>query len=145
MKIVLERILDGLAVEGEVSIDEDDEAIIASVEGPELGLLIGKQGQTIDAVQLVCYQAGFQGRRERKRVIVDAAGYRERREAAISRKADAAAEDAVRNGRRVEMEPMSAQERRVVHTHLKDRAGIETFSEGDEPNRFVVIAPLISD
>ena len=107
------------------------------------GLLIGRRGQTIDALQLLCYQAAFLGMRERKRVVVDAAGYRERRRETLIDRADRAAEQAESSGRPIEMDPMSAQERRVVHEHLKERAGIETYSEGDEPNRCVMVAPLL--
>ena len=83
--------------------------------------------------------------RERKRVLLDAAGYRERRREVLDRRADRAAEQALSANRTVEIDPMSAQERRVVHELLKDRAGVETYSEGDEPNRCVVVAPLVSD
>ncbi len=143
---MVERVLDELELGGEVEVSEDDDAIVASVEGDDdYGLLIGKRGQTIDALQLLCYQAAFRGMRERKRVIVDAAGYRERRRETLTSRADRAAEQAETSGRPVEMDPMSAQERRVVHEHLKERAGIETYSEGDEPHRFVVVAPLVSE
>ena len=75
-------------------------------------------------------------------MIVDAAGYRERREAALARQADEAAEDAVRSGRPVALDAMSATERKVVHEHLKDREDVETYSEGNEPDRHLVVAPL---
>ena len=107
--------------------------------------MIGRRGQTIDAVQLLCYRAAFRGVQERKRVVVDAAGYRERRQAAIEGQADRAAERALKTGKEIELEPMTPSERRVVHQHLKDRAGLETFSEGDEPERCVIVAPLLSD
>lgn len=143
---LVEGVLDELELDGEVEVVEDEERIVASVEGDgDYGLLIGKRGQTIDALQLLCYQAAFRGMRERKRVIVDAAGYRERRREALTARAERAAEQALSGERRVVMDPMSAQERRVVHEHLKERAGVETFSEGDEPNRCVVVAPLISE
>jgi len=142
---MVERVLDELDLDGEVDIHEDEERIEAVVEGDDdYGLLIGRRGQTIDALQLLCYQAAFRGMRERKRVVVDAAGYRERRREALTSRADRAAEQALRVGRPVEMDAMSAQERRVVHEHLKDRAGVETYSEGDEPHRCVVVAPLVS-
>lgn len=127
-------------------MEEDEERIVASVEGDDdYGLLIGKRGQTIDALQLLCFQAAFRGMRERKRVIVDAAGYRERRRETLTARADRAAEQALNGERRVSMDAMSAQERRVVHEHLKERAGVETYSEGDEPSRCVVVAPLVSE
>jgi len=78
-------------------------------------------------------------------VIVDAAGYRGRRRDTIAARADQAAERALSDNRSIEMDPMSAQERRVVHEHLKDRAGVETYSEGDEPHRCVVVAPLVAE
>lgn len=145
VRAVLERIVDELDVDASVEVSEDPEEILGRVEGEELGLLIGRRGQTIDAVQLLCYRAAFRGRQDRKRVTVDAAGYRERRREAIERQADRAAERALKNGNEIELDPMTATERRVIHQHLKDRAGIETFSEGDEPERCVVVAPLIRD
>ena len=143
---LIEGVLDELDLEGDVGIEEDEERISASIEGDEdYGLLIGKRGQTIDALQLLCFQAAFRGMRERKRVVVDAAGYRERRREKLTARADRAAEEALSAEHRVTMEAMSAQERRVVHEHLKERAGVETYSEGDEPNRCVVVAPLVAE
>jgi len=144
VRAVIERVLDAVEIDAEVELEEDDEAITARIEGEDLGLLIGRHGQTIDALQLLCYRAAFRGSTERKRVVVDAAGYRDRRHDILSRQADSAAERALRGGTPVELEPMSSQERRVVHDHLKERAGIETYSEGDEPERRVIVAPLIS-
>jgi spoIIIJ-associated protein len=143
---LVEGVLDELDLDGEVVIDEDDELIKVTVEGSDdYGLLIGKRGQTIDALQLLCYQAAFRGMRERKRVVVDAAGYRERRRETLESRADRAAEQALSGNHVVEMDPMSPQERRVVHERLKDRAGVETYSEGDEPRRCVIVAPLVSE
>jgi spoIIIJ-associated protein len=143
---LIEGVLDELDLEGEVEIREDDERIEAEVVGDEdFGLLIGKRGQTIDALQLLCFQAAFRGLRDRKRVILDAAGYRERRREVLTARADRAAEQALERSVSVELDPMSAQERRVVHEHLKERSGIETFSEGDEPRRCVVVAPLVEE
>jgi len=139
-------VLDELDLEGEVEIVEGEDRITASVEGEEdYGLLIGKRGQTIDALQLLCFQAAFRGLRDRKRVVLDAAGYRERRKEVLTARADRAAEQALERNVSVEMDPMSAQERRVVHEYLKERSGVETFSEGDEPRRCVVVAPLVSE
>jgi spoIIIJ-associated protein len=143
---LVEGVLGQLDLEGEVVVEEDDERIALTVQGSaDYGLLIGKRGQTIDALQLLCYQAAFRGLRERKRVTVDAAGYRERRRETLEGRADRAAEQALDSNNVVEMDPMSAQERRVVHERLKARAGVETYSEGDEPHRCVVVAPLVSE
>ena len=146
VRVVLDRVLAELELEGDISISEDEEEISVAVDGEnDFGLLIGRRGQTIDALQLLCYQAAFRGKRERKRVRLDVGGYRERRRAAIERRADRAADQALKLARPMELEAMSAQERRQVHEHLKERAGIETYSEGDEPHRCVVVAPLLSD
>lgn len=143
---LVERVLDELELDGEVEVSESEETIEAVVEGDDdYGLLIGRRGQTIDALQLLCYQAAFLGMRERKRVLLDAAGYRERRREVLEGRADRAAEQALEGNRPVELDEMSAQERRVVHEYLKDRAGVETYSEGDEPHRCVVVAPLVAE
>jgi spoIIIJ-associated protein len=143
---LIEGVLDELDLEGEVEVREDDERIEATVVGEDdYGLLIGKRGQTIDALQLLCYQAAFRGLRERKRVVLDAAGYRERRREVLISRADRAAARALDDHRSVELDPMTAQERRVVHEHLKDRPDVETYSEGDEPDRRVVVAPLLAE
>jgi spoIIIJ-associated protein len=143
---LVEGVLDELDLDGEVAVEEDGDRIALTIEGDaDYGLLIGKRGQTIDALQLLCYQAAFRGLRERKRVVVDVAGYRARRRETLEGRADRAAEQALANNRVVEMDPMSAQERRVVHERLKERPGVETYSEGDEPNRCVIVAPLVSE
>lgn len=145
VRLLVEQVLDQLDLDGEVELEETSDVITATIEGEEdYGLLIGRRGQTIDALQLLAYQAAFRGIRDRKRVVVDAAGYRARREEIISDRAERAAEKASLNGIEIELDPMSARERRIVHEYLKDRPEVETFSSGDEPNRRVVIAPLVS-
>jgi spoIIIJ-associated protein len=145
VRAILERVVEELGVEASVEVDDGEEEIVGRIEGEDVGLLIGRRGQTIDAVQLLCYRAAFRGRPDRKRVVVDAAGYRERRREAVERQADRAAERSLKTGKEIELEPMTPNERRAVHQHLKDRAGIETFSEGEEPERCVIVAPLLSD
>ncbi len=143
---LVEGVLDELDLGGEVETKETDECIEVLVDGDDdYGLLIGKRGQTIDALQLLAYQAAFQGIRERKRVVLDAGGYRERRRELLIARADRAAEQALADNRPIQLDPMSAPERRVVHEHLKDRAQVETYSEGDEPRRCIVVAPLVSE
>ena len=142
---LLEQVVEALDLAAEVEVDEGPEEILARVEGENVGLLIGRRAQTIDAVQLLCYRAAFRGRGERKRVLVDAAGYRERRRETVERQADRAAERALETGKEIELEPMSPTERKIVHDRLKDRPGLETFSEGEEPDRSVIVAPLVAD
>ncbi len=145
VRTILELVVSELGVDASVEVNEEAEEIVGQVHGEDVGLLIGRRGQTIDAVQLLCYRAAFRGRQDRKRVVVDAAGYRGRRQEALERQAERAAQRASESGKEIELEPMTPSERRVVHQHLKDRSGIETFSEGEEPERCVVVAPLLSE
>src|SRR3954453_6660030 len=113
VRAVLERIVGELDVEASVEGSGGDEEIIGRVDGEDLGLLIGRRGQTIDAVQLLCYRAAFRGRPDRKRVTVDAAGYGTRRRKAFERQADRAADRAQMSDNEIELEPMTPTERRV--------------------------------
>ncbi len=140
---MLERIATEAGVEATVEVSEDDDGITGTFVGDDLGLLIGHHGQTIDAIQHLAYRLAFQGPDSRKRVVVDAAGYRERRAVALRATADQAAEAAIHDRRPVALEAMSALERKVVHEHLKSRHDVETYSEGDEPARRLVVAPVV--
>jgi spoIIIJ-associated protein len=140
---VVGRVIEALGLDASVEVTESAEEIRATVDGPdEMGRLIGRHGQTIDALQHLAWRAAFHDRDERKAVVVDAAGYRQRREEALHRQADRAASEALRYGRPVELEPMSASERKAVHNYLADRTDVETHSEGDEPERRLVVSPL---
>jgi spoIIIJ-associated protein len=139
---LLERIVREIGIQAHLSIEEDEESVTASFSGRDLGLLIGKHGQTIDAVQYLANAIVHRGKPDdRKAIVVDAAGYRERRKASLDALALRSAERATSSGERVELEPMTAVERKVVHLRLKNYPGVETTSEGTEPNRFVVISP----
>jgi spoIIIJ-associated protein len=140
---VVERILEAIGVQARLEIVETDETVTATIVGRELGLAIGKHGQTIDAIQYLANAAVWRGRGdERKAVVVDAAGYRARREATLEALANRSAERAISSARSVELDPMTAVERKVVHLALKETDGVVTRSEGTEPNRFVVIDPV---
>ena len=139
---LLEQVNTALGLEAEVEVNEEDGQIRGVLHGDDLGLFIGRHGQTIDAVQHLAFKVAAQGRSPAPRVEVDAAGYRARREQALHRQADQAALDAVRGDRPVALDAMSATERKVVHEYLKDRNDVETYSEGTEPDRHLVVAPL---
>ena len=141
LRAVVTRVVQTLGLDATVDVQEREEEILATVDGEDLGLLIGKHGATIDALQHVGMRIALRGG-ERKQVTVDAAGYRERRAEALHRAADRAVADALRYDRPVELEPMRALERKVVHTYLADRTDIETHSEGDEPDRRLVVTPV---
>jgi spoIIIJ-associated protein len=139
---VLERIVEGIGARCRIDLHEEEEVLVATCTGGNLGLVIGKHGQTIDAIQyLVNAIVSRALPDERQHIVVDASGYRSRREATLASIARRSAERAVQFGDRVELEPMTAVERKVVHVALKDYPGVETTSEGTEPNRFVVVFP----
>ena len=120
---LMERIAVASGVEATVEVHDGDDGLHAEFVGDDLGLLIGHHGQTIDAIQHLAYRFAGRGDGERISVLVDAAGYRERRAVAL--------------------DAMSALERKVIHEHLKDRHDVETYSEGQEPSRYLVVAPLV--
>jgi spoIIIJ-associated protein len=140
---LLERVVREVGIDATVRVQEDHDAVTGEIVGDDLGLIIGHHGQTIDAIQHLAYRIAYRGATNRKRVVVDAAGYRERRAVALRAAADQAAEAAVHDRRPVALEAMSALERKVVHEHLKGRHDVETYSEGEEPARRLVVAPLV--
>jgi len=140
---MLGRIADAADIGADVHVHEDEECITGEFVGDELGLLIGHHGQTIDAIQHLAYRIAFRRSGAPLRVVIDAAGYRERRAMALRAAADQAAETAIHDGRPIALEAMSALERKVVHEHLKGRHDVETYSEGQEPDRRLVVAPLV--
>jgi spoIIIJ-associated protein len=142
LREVVERIVNGIGVPCTIEVEETADEIRATCDGADLGMLIGRHGQTIDAIQYLANAILFRGRYEERRpAIVDAAGYRDRRQATLDALALRLAEQATATGQRVELEPMTAVERKIVHEKLKDDPEVETASEGTEPNRFVVIYP----
>ena len=142
VRALVEEIVDALDLDADVEVEVEGGEIQVRVEGDDLGAFIGRHGATIDAVQHLAYKVAGTGDAAGPRVNVDAAGYRDRRRVVLQRQADEAAERAVETGRPVALDAMSAIERKVVHEHLKERGGVETWSEGQEPDRHLVVAPL---
>ena len=143
VRALVARIAAALGLRASVDISETDEELRATVNGEDLGLLIGKHGVTIDAVQHLARRI-VQGDDEgpRRRLTVDAAGYRERRRRALEKQADQAAKEAERYGRPVALDAMTVSERKYVHEYLRARGGVKTHSEGEEPERHLIITPL---
>jgi spoIIIJ-associated protein len=140
---LLERIAQAAGVDATVEVRDADDGLRAEFVGDDLGLLIGHHGQTIDAIQHLAYRIAGRGDGDRVSVLVDAAGYRERRAVALRATADQAAQQAISGRRAVSLDAMSALERKVIHEHLKGRHDVETYSEGQEPSRYLVVAPLV--
>lgn len=138
---LLERVTEALGIAARIAIEEDDEKVRATVGGHELGGLIGRHGQTIDAIQVLANSIAARYGEERKEIVVDAAGYRARREATLESLAVRVARRVADTGEREPLEPMSAVERRIVHLALQEFPGVTTESEGAEPARYVVVLP----
>jgi spoIIIJ-associated protein len=141
---LLTHIVEGLGLEATVEITtEADGGLVGTLHGEELGLFIGRHGQTIDAVQHLAQRILLADPTiERRRVVVDAEGYRARRREALEKQADQAALDAEEYSRPVALDAMTASERKHVHEYLRTRGGVDTHSEGDEPERPLVVSPL---
>lgn len=137
---LVERTVAAIAADVSVTVAERDGRVTVLCSGPDVALVIGKHGQTIDAMQYLA-NAGVRARGGETEVVVDAAGYRARRTATLETTARRAAQRASASGRRVALDPMTAVERKIVHESLKDDPEIETTSEGSEPNRYVVVLP----
>jgi spoIIIJ-associated protein len=139
---MLDEITHALGADCRVEVEDAGETISATLSGPDVAVLIGKRGKTIDSIQyLVGAALASVGDESAPQVVVDAAGYRDRRESRLVQLAERSAERALQTGSAIHLEPMTSVERKIVHLYLKDGAGVETHSEGDEPNRHVVVSP----
>jgi spoIIIJ-associated protein len=136
----VERVAAAIGADVTVTAREHEGVITVTCAGRDLGLLIGKHGQTIDAIQFLA-NAVARAEGAEARIVVDAAGYRARRSATLETMAHNAARRAAATGGPVELEPMTAIERRIVHESLKDDPAVTTFSDGSEPHRYVVVVP----
>jgi spoIIIJ-associated protein len=139
---LLEEVIAGLGLDAGIEIDERDGVLTGRVEASDAGLFIGRHGQTIDAVQHLAQRIVFPEGPSPIRVVIDANGYRARRAETLRGEADDAADDALSSDQPVELAPMPASERRIVHEYLRERGGVETHSEGNEPERHLVVSPL---
>jgi spoIIIJ-associated protein len=138
---LLEEIADGLGLDVTVEVEESEEVLSGRLSGEDVGLFIGRHGQTIDAVQHLAQRIVFPDGPSDVRVVIDANGYRERRAEALQADADDAADEALRLGRPVELDPLPPFERRIVHEYLRERGDVETHSEGNEPERYLIVSP----
>jgi len=136
----LEGLLDIADLDGDIDMDVDGDRAAVSIVGGRLDHLVGTDGQVLDALQELTRLAVYRQTGERSRLMLDVAGYREGRRTALREEA-AGAVSAVRDGaERIEMAPMTAFERKIVHDVVAE-AGLRSESEGDEPRRFVVVLP----
>jgi spoIIIJ-associated protein len=130
-----------MQLEVEIITRESEKGIFIELKGPELGVLIGRRGETLEALQYLVNLSVNKGQEVRKKITIDIEGYRKRREETLQRLARKLADKAKLKRRNIVLEPMSPQERRIIHTTLQGRNDIYTFSEGEEPYRKIVISP----
>jgi spoIIIJ-associated protein len=142
LRAFLSRVLDELGLPGEIRITEGADALMAEISGEDMGILIGRRGQTIDAIEYLASIAVFSGAHPRRRVELDAEGYKDRRRRQIERVALRKADEVAKRGRPAQLTPMTPAERKIVHLVLRGRSDVATASQGREPNRAVVISPL---
>ena len=142
IRTVIDAAIAELDPDAEVTFTDDGETIFVSIDGPDLGQVIGRHGQTLDALQHIAFRAAAFERDQLRRVEVDAGGWRERRAEELREIADQAADEAVESGSSIPLPAMPASERRVVHEYLREREDVDTISEGKEPNRRLVVEPL---
>jgi len=141
-RLLVQDVLDAMGLNITAEVAEADETDIKiEAAGPDLGILIGRKGKTINSFQYLMNVILNRQSPERIRVVIDGEGYRERREQALGRMARQAADRARRSGVAVRMDPLRAFERRLVHVALQDDEAVSTHSEGEEPYRCVVVAP----
>jgi len=141
VEILLRNIFRTMQMEVAMNIEERDNGVFINLEGSKLGILIGRRGETLEALQYLVNLSVNKNQELRKKIIIDIGGYRSRREETLRKLAKKLAEKARQRGRSVVLEPMNSQERRIIHTALQNMEDIYTFSEGDEPYRKIIISP----
>ena len=141
---LLRQIVRAADLDIQVVVREDAQGVFGEFAGRDAEVLLADHGRTLDAIQHLAYRTAFAGTSPRKSVVVDAAGYRARRAESLRAAADQAVQAAIDQGRPVALEPMNAMERKLVHEHLRGRRGVETYSEGEEPQRRLVVAPVVA-
>ena len=137
----ISQVTAGMGLQVDVEVSQAGDAVVADIAGDDLGLLIGRHGQTLDALQYLAAIVVNGHSHARRQVIVDAEGYRNRREVSLKAVAERAAQKVERSRNEMVLKPMTAAERKIVHLHLKDHPKVETRSEGDEPQRCVIVSP----
>lgn len=138
---ILDHVLQVMKLDVDIEIIEKSEKVLINIKGPDLGILIGRRGETLDALQYLVNLSANKNAEKRKRIIIDIEGYRRRREDTLKKLAFKLADKARQRGRNVVLEPMNSMERRIIHTALQERDDIYTFSEGEEPYRKIIISP----
>jgi len=135
----LEMILENMKISAKVVVTKKSDYHLFEIVGDDLGIIIGRRGQTLESLQFLVNTVGNRYSNAYLRIILDAENYREKRKQTLQQLAERLAEKAVKSGQPVKLEPMSAHERKIIHTHLQGKSLVSTYSEGTDPNRYIVI------
>ncbi len=140
-RLVLQRIVDTITSDAKISVEKDEERLFFNVNGGNAGILIGKRGQTLDAIQTIVNKVVNKYNQNRTRVLVDIEGYLETRKENLEKMAMRLAEKSKKIGKPMTLGPMNAYDRRIVHLALQDFSAVQTRSRGEGPLRKLVILP----
>ncbi|MBQ7975859.1 MAG: protein jag [Clostridia bacterium] len=139
----LEDVFEAMGMQVEITSTRDDESLNIQLEGEDMGIIIGKRGDTLDSLQYLTSLVANKGksRDEYTRITIDTEGYRKKREESLKALSERLANKVAKSGKKYTLEPMNPYERRIIHANLQSNENVTTFSVGEEPYRKVVIAP----
>ena len=140
-KQFISEVATNMGIDVEIDVEQGDKIVKFNLSGEKIALFIGRRGKTLNALQYLTQLVLNKDTDQYYSVVVDAEGYRERREETLIELAQKMANRAVRSKRKVKLEPMPAYERKIIHTALQDMPNVSTYSNGNEPNRYIVIKP----
>lgn len=135
----LEQLFETMGIDCTIEVTEDDDFLRINLVGDKMGILIGRRGQTLDAIQYLTSLAVNKEGEDYQRIIIDTENYRDKRQRTLEDLADKMANKALRYGRRISLEPMNPAERRIIHARLQNNPNVTTYSEGQDPYRYIVI------
>lgn len=140
-KSFLSNVLDKMGLHAEIDVVDTEENVLFTINGEQMGLVIGRRGQTLDALQYLTNIVINKRLKDRLRIVLDTEDYRKRRKITLQSLADRLSMKVMRTQQKIVLEPMSPGERKIIHTHLQELEGVTTKSEGKEPHRRVVVYP----
>ncbi len=142
---IIQKILSYLDLTGEIEKEQDGDVLRLNIIGGDMGILIGKKGQTLDALQFLLSLIYNKKKKDKAKIILDIEGYRQRRERSLKDMAIKLAEKVKYDRKNITLDPMMPNERRIIHLTLQNHPDVITFSQGEEPMRRVVISPKNQD
>jgi spoIIIJ-associated protein len=137
---LLENVFSALKLDFSVQTQESDEGTVLNIVGDELGMIIGRRGQTLDSLQYLLNIIANRYSEQPVRFILDAENFRERRKKTLQQLSTRIAQQVIKSRKSVTLEPMSSLDRKIIHMHLQDHSKVKTISDGEEPNRHIIIS-----